>query len=215
MKIETVITARSLWYADMRQFNPRGRNLFPLIEPLLKDWFGFTPPQEHDKEKGVKFVGGEFSPSGRKDDSIGIEATLYNNGIVASGRTTTDDTDLFLEHVLVRLAKGGVIEYRPEMIRRRQYASEIIAVTDKELIFPAFDKVCALLSGAVDGGKQEFTVAGLLCDIDQVVPSRQIPFRFERRANTPFSENTYYSHGPLKTQDHIAVLDAIEEALSI
>lgn len=215
MTIETILTARSLWYVDMRQLNPRGRNIFPLIAPLLQEWYGFTPPREHSLEKGVTFAGGEFSHSGQRADAIGIEVTFYHDGLVASSRTSTGDTDLFLDDALGKLAQESIVDYRPRTIKRKLYSSEIVSSFERRLAIPALERVCQLLSQTVYGGNHGFEAAGLIFDIDQAASGRQIPFRFERRANAPFSENTYYSHGPLKTPDHIAVLRTLEEALAV
>ncbi|MEX2304505.1 MAG: hypothetical protein WD733_26420 [Bryobacterales bacterium] len=213
MTIQTVVSAKSLWFGDVRQLNPRGINLYRLIVPLAQQWFGFTPPTEFDEEKGVRFSGGEFSPSGHGGDTIGIDITIYNNGIMATSTTNTDDTDLFIDLVLARLAKEGVVTYRPEMFRKKQYASEIVTHFDKQLAIPAFDRVCQLLSRFAYSSTLHFATGGLVFDTDPTMPGRQAPFRFERRVGASLSENLYYSHGPLKTNDHIAVLEAIEEAL--
>lgn len=215
MKIETVISAKSLWYIELRNINPRGRNLDRIIVPKLQEWYGFTAPTEFDEEKGVKFMGGEFSPSERGDDITGIELTIYNNGIVAMSSTSTLDTETFLERLCSRLSKEGVIHYRPEMVKRKQYSSEVVARSDKQLALPQLDPVYAALSQHVYGGTAKLSCFGLSIDTDPLAPAKQIPFKFEHRATTSFDENLWYSHGPLSTEQHQAILDILEIALSV
>jgi hypothetical protein len=38
-------------------------------------------------------------------------------------------------------------------------------------------------------------------------------FSIERRADSPFSEKTYFSNAPLRTSEHIAILQEFESAL--
>ena len=52
-------------------------------------------------------------------------------------------------------------------------------------------------------------------DLDPLASARRIPFKLERRTGESFSENLYYSFGPLKTKDHLTVLKMIEESLSV
>jgi hypothetical protein len=41
-----------------------------------------------------------------------------------------------------------------------------------------------------------------------------VQFSIERRAETPFFENTYFSNAPLRTADHLDVVKQFEEALN-
>jgi hypothetical protein len=213
--IETVISAKSLWFLELRNINPRGRNLYRIIAPKLQQWYGFVPPQEFDEEKGVRFTGGEFSPSERGDDLTGIELTVYQNGFLAMSSTSTDDTDKFLEALCMRLAKEGSISFRPEMIRRKQYSSEVVAHSDMQLALPHLAPVYTALSENVYAGRAEFSWFSLVLDVDPLTPGKQVPFKFERRTSSAFNENLWYSHGPLSTSQHQTVLDAIEKALAI
>ena len=213
MKIETIISAKSIWLFDLRTINPRGRSLFRVIVPALQQWFGFVSPTEFDEEKGVRFAGGEFTPSGRGDDMTGVEIIVYNDGVVATCTTSTEDSDSFLESACSRLAKEGIITYRPEIVGKKQYASEVIARSDKSLQLPQLNSVYNIMSDYVGVDNSLLSWWSIKLDVDPKTSRRQVPFQFERRANTPFEENLWYSHGPLTTVQHKAVLDAIEAAL--
>jgi hypothetical protein len=214
--IETVVSAKTLWFLEMRNLNPRGRNLYKIIVPKLQQWYGFTAPEEFDEKKGVRFGAGEFSPSERGEDWTGIELTIFNDGFVAMSTTSTDDTDTFLQQVGARLAKENLITFRPEMVKRKIYASEVIARSEKNLVIPQLEPVNTILAsilGTASAGPVSWT--GLMLDVDPLTPAKQVPFKLERRATVPFSENLWYSHGPLSTKQHHEILNALEEALSV
>ncbi len=144
-----------------------------------------------------------------------ITLTIYSNGFIAQSTTITQDTDLFLEQTLLRLAKEGIIVYKPEMIRKKHYTSEVICRSELELMrFPDLSKACDLISNFVYKGAQPVGAVGILLDADPLAPGRQIRFRFERREGVPTAENQFYSLGPLSSDQHQQVLDAIEEALA-
>ena len=214
MKIETIISAKSIWLFDLRTINPRGRNLYRIIIPILQQWYGFVPPTEIEEEKGVRFAGGEFSPSGRGDDMTGVEIVIYNDGVVATCATSTEDSDAFLELVCVRLAKEGIISYSPELVSKKQYVSEVFARSDKPLSLPQLNPVYNVLSKFIGLNEVQLSWSSLKLDVDPTVASRQVTFKFERRASKSFDQNLWYSHGPLTTTQHQAVLNAIEVALA-
>jgi len=216
MIIETVIASKALWSFDLRSLNPRGRNLNPALASKLTQWYGFQAPTEFDYEKGVTFTGGEFSPTERGDDFTGIELTIYNTGALATTCTSTDDADRFIELAYARLAKEDLLAFRPEIIKRKQYSSELIARSIGQLQIPKLDPVYALISQLIYNGKADLSFNTLWLDSDQISTQwKQGPFKFERRAGVSFRDNLWYSHGPFSTQQHQQVLDEIERALSI
>jgi hypothetical protein len=216
--IETVLAAKSIWFLELRNINPRDRNLYRVIVPKLEQWYGFKAPQEFEEEKGVRFSGGEFSPSDGGDDLTGIELVIYNNGVVAKTSTSTEDSERFLEMLCLRLAKENTISYHPGMIRKKQYSSEVVARSDMQLLLPLLPQlapVYAALSRDIYAGRSEFSWFGLVLDVDPLTPGKQVPFKFERRDTSSFTENLWYSHGPLSTIQHKSVLDALEKALAV
>jgi hypothetical protein len=212
-----VLLAKSIWLVHMRRLNPSGRNIVRAIAPLLKQWYNFDEPKSFDIEdpKGVEFKGGEFSTpdSNRK---IGVVLTVYNDGVVIQTATSTDDGDAFIELLAKRLASEGMIEYSPDMVWRKQYSSEIeIRTASDLLLLSRFERFSNAVAEAVYPAKNGASVGlvGLLFDVDPTIPGKQIPFKFERRHGFPFSENLYYSHGPLTTKKHVELLALLESTL--
>src|SRR5713226_4722568 len=127
--------ARSIWLFDINELNPTGKSIFP--EMLI--WFGEkysfqTYPKslaELDKEaKAFVFKAGEFQT---ENDTIVVNLSLYNDGIVAETWASTEKTDAFIEEVLRSATSKYGLVYRPEMIRSKQYVSEIIFRLDVPL----------------------------------------------------------------------------------
>jgi hypothetical protein len=60
-----------------------------------------------------------------------------------------------------------------------------------------------------------FNLQHLALNVDPltVPPLRNTRFYIERRLQRPYSENRYESGAPLRTEDHIALLEAIEHRL--
>jgi hypothetical protein len=42
-----------------------------------------------------------------------------------------------------------------------------------------------------------------------------LDFRVERRVGAPYDQNVYYSGAPLRTADHVAVLEEFERAMQV
>jgi hypothetical protein len=201
---------------DMKLLNPRGRNLYPLIGTALARTYGFTAPGEYDEQKGVPYLGGEFSPTEAGTDVTGVKLMIFHNGIVAQTSTTTRDTDLFLERMLKMLTHDKIVAFRPEMVKQKWYATELVvrpsvplrALADfnvlykglKEMVYP-------------DNAEAQFEIAGFVFDVDQALPRKQVPFTFQRRIGFESSENLYYSHGPFSTEQHQRVLKTLEACL--
>jgi len=63
---------------------------------------------------------------------------------------------------------------------------------------------------------QSFPAFGFKLNTDATVETVPIPseFGFERRIGQPFSSSIYASWGPLRTQDHLEVLTAIETMMT-
>jgi hypothetical protein len=222
MKIDSVISAKSLWFMNLRQLNPRGRNLYKVIIPQLVQWYGFIEPKEpYDENVGVQFLNGEFSPTqdGRSGDLAGVSVTLYFNGVLAQTSTSTDDADRFIDQALSRLVKEGSIAFQPSFVKSRRYQSEVLARAERSLTFPDFTKFCSILTEMAypELHQSAFGTTGVIFDTDPepLGQNRKRPqFSLERKIDLPWSENLYYSQAPLSTQQHANALDELEVILS-
>src|SRR6266571_2309534 len=153
MELLSVLTARALWFVELRDLNPRGKALRYTLFPALADKYQFEhyPYDAEDnqptkEEPGFKFLDGEFHDS--NGVAIMINLTVFDDGLVAETRSSTRDSEAFLEEVLSWAAKEFGITYRPEMIQRKGYLSELNVIPARPLsaINPKLEQFAARLT---------------------------------------------------------------------
>jgi hypothetical protein len=219
MKLLSVNLARSLWFCNIAELNPKGLNLYPIIIPLLVDSYKFKKyPSEKevlDESAGVKFEYGEFISN--DGNAIIINMTIFTDGIIAETRSSTKDSDAFLAEILTRLSEDINLPHYKQVIRRIGYASQLYVSTNKSLEFinPRLKEIAKFLSNNVLGfGEVTFGVGGISFWPDQTNVVKPLNFNFERVLNVPFSENNYFSAAPLPTDKHLELLNKLEKILS-
>jgi hypothetical protein len=214
-----VVAARSTWLFDLADLNPKGKSIFPDIIDWLKDTYHFNKAPKSaadiDENKGLPFKEGEFQA--REEVFVAVELTLFNDGLVANSSSSTDDTDKFLEHVIASAVTEFSLTFDPSMIRRRLYLSELNVRLDQPLgnlnpkLAHFVEKLSSMCKSVI---VSPFEVGGLSLWTDVTNAVYKAPaFSIERRLNAPFSENRFYSKAPLRTDDHIAMLQEFEDIL--
>ena len=144
---------------------------------------------------------------------------IYTYGIVVDIRSSTQESQRLLEEAFEWGSKELGLVYKPTMIKRWQYASQVIFRSDFHLteISPAVQTSAQKLAeriSAITGEKLSYELTVLAIDYDQVARKHPLGrFSIQRRDNTPFSENKYFSEAPLQTDDHIALLEQFEADL--
>jgi hypothetical protein len=217
MELLNVVTARAIWLFDINELNPRGRSIFPeLFEWLEKEYrFGKAPQSttDMDETKGFAFSGGTFPV--KQKGSVNVELKIYNDGLVANSWSSTHDTEAFLESCLRSAAEEFSLSFKPEIIRRKMYLSELNVKSIFQLggINPMLSQLRDKLSDLVPGNsKPSFEVGGItVSPVQGMTPQLLSPFRLERKKNTSPEEHKYYSTAPLHTDDHLKLLDWFEQ----
>ncbi len=218
MKLLSVNIARSIWLGNTIDFNPKGKNLYPIIIPLLIESYNFrgfpSLKDRLDATQGIKFEDGEFKT--KKDEIISVNLMIYQDGLVVDTRSSTKNSDAFLEEILTKLSEDFNLPYYGQIIKRKNYVSQLYITTDKslELINPKLKEISKYLSNKVSRfNKVSFEVGGISFWPDQIKVINPIPFTLERTLNVPFSEKRYYSAAPLQTDEHLELLNKIENIL--
>jgi hypothetical protein len=220
MELVSVVDARAIWFINARDMNPRGLNLWRTFLPAFVDKYQFTKyPIEMNfdpnRELGDKFLGGTYRNAQGLD--IMLNFTSYDDGMVADTRSSTQDSEAFLEELSRWIVEDFGLVFRPEMVRRKGYVNELIVKSEYSLnaLNPQLGKFAARLSSLTSTPTESFNIetAGITFAADGL-GLRPSPFRFERENDTLFSENRYYSQAPVQTDVHFELLNELERILT-
>ena len=106
--------------------------------------------------------------------------------------------------------------YKPDSIKRKAYVSQVTFFSDVNFgkLHPALMKLSDRLTTRVPqflGQPIKFDITGIVIGVDPLsVKAPPVPFTIERRLDTPFSENKYFSSAPLPTSEHVRLLETLE-----
>jgi hypothetical protein len=216
MELLSIATARSVWLFDINELNPRGKSIFPeLLEWLQEEYHFAKAPKsltDVDETEALAFSQGTFQV--REEIFVDVELKVYRDGLVANTWSSTRETDVFLGNVLNSAAEEFSLAYKPEMVRRKMYLSEINVRSPKEIaainprLYQFANKIKTLLPS---NGKTDFEPAGvMIAPVQDMSPTSIAAFRFERKNGTSPDEHKFYSVAPLHTDDHLELLKDFE-----
>jgi hypothetical protein len=213
MELSAIIMARFFAFIETYDLNPRGRAHFPQLVTALVNRYGFAKypqkPEDFDESKGVTFQ------DGREDDVTINQVQIFSNATYVDTASSTEDSEKIFQQSLTWLSKDFGLRYRPEMVKRKTYVSQLTFFTDVlDKLHPALSKLGQKLTTRVPqfyGQPLGYTPAVVSVAYDPLTTKAgPSPFTIERRADAPFNENKYFSSAPLPTDEHIAMLEAFE-----
>jgi hypothetical protein len=218
MRVTAVLGAQAIRFVNSQDVPEDQRlPLIPLVKKLQDRYYFLQVPnkvEEFDFAKGVTFLSGVFE---RKTID---KFQVYNLGILCESKTDTDHCERFIEDVLRFARESGVPFSLKEPPDRAYYSSLEIHLDGEfgEQITRVSSISDLIMSKFKIYGMRtlSFPVYGFKLNSDAAVETIPIPseFGFERRAGQPFASSLYASWGPLRTQDHLEVLAAIEKMMS-
>jgi len=214
MQLLNVSTARSAWLFDIAELNPRGKALFPDLFEWLKDAYDFqkipSSLTDVDETKAFVFSNGQYQA--KEEIFVHVELKIYNDGLIANTQSSTRDTDRFLEDVLISASAEFSLNFRPEMIRKKIYLSELYFFSLKNFTNPNLEKFADKISQATSSnGHLDFEFGGVTFWPRQSFPPLAISaFHVERKQNTDRDEHKYFSKAPLQTDDHLRLVTDFE-----
>lgn len=164
-----------------------------------------------EDRKSIEFVHGQFEASAI--DSFEI----FPDGVFVRSKSDTDYLERFFEDV----KKFSVEVLQASFVKSqdvdKMYESSIIFKSKYNLFEPMsqYEEIYNMISTSLHkdtGAKTKYSPFGLSFHTDQetMPPLRPGPFRLERRVGVDFKFNQYYSVAPLRTQDHIALIESLE-----
>jgi hypothetical protein len=218
MQLASVLLARATAWIEPVDLNPKGDAFYPEIAKALVARYKFqqfpSSPADFDETKGVRFAFGKLG------DSVIDQVVIYAYGIVLDTRSSTAESRRLLEDALQWTTKELGLAYQPSLIKRWQYASQLTFYSDVGLATQcrALQNLVANVKKSVQdvtGEHLSHQLTGVFIDYDQLERKHPLGrFSVQRRDNTPFSENKYFSDAPLPTDAHLRLLEQFEADLS-
>jgi hypothetical protein len=218
MELLAIRTARFVGVISTEELNPRGLLVYPSLIDGLVDRYDFDvyPGEEDplDESKGIVFEDGAWN-------GISIaKVSIFGGFIGVETRSSTKDSEAIFNEALEWASESFGLTYKPAMVSKRAYLSEIIFRSEKNLnsLNPAFQSFGAKLSKALKthtGVTTDYELGGIVFGYDtSMVKNSYSPFRIERLEGSEFYENKYYSGSPLPTEEHVEFLEDFEKLLT-
>jgi len=218
MDLTSILLARAMAWVEPIDLNPMGAVFYPELTKALIARYNFQKfPQkleDFDESKGVTFG------VGRLGEAVIEQLVIYTYGIVLDTRISTQESRRLLEEAFEWGRKELGFTYRPDMVKRWQYASQVTFRSTAQMTgaSSAVERLAASVAknvADVMGENLKYDLAILSVDYDQLTRKHPLGrFSIQRRDNTPFSESKYFSDAPLPTDIHIRLLEQFEKDLS-
>jgi hypothetical protein len=213
-------TGRVLQLIIMEEIRPASGLYMPTLYQQLADRYAFVGrPQNYAEAivNGAKFQHGRLTTPTK---TIEIkEIGVYNDGIIADA-VNTDDAEFVMQDFSAWATTTFSLRERRTIIPKI-FTSTVTVEFDGSLesALKGFGEITNLVSDALSRSygwhNLDISLLRLAVNADpQTVPHlRNTQFLIERRLQRPYSENRYFCTSPLRTKDHIALLEMIEHTV--
>jgi hypothetical protein len=208
-------------HIELFDLDPRGEVYFPKVVQALVERFKFQKfPHEYeefDPHKGIEFARGII-------DGIAVHGlTLFPHFLALDTRASTDESESVMNEILLWCTSELGLKYKPEMISRKYYVSQLTFFSES-LMLPEISPPLARLGDRVTACLREilspdeevpaYDFASVLLQHDQLKRKHALPgFSIARGAETPFTQNKYFSEAPCPTRVHESLLRYLEADL--
>jgi hypothetical protein len=216
MKLRKVLLARVI-----RLFTSTGTvGYLPDIVKQIQERYQFiTAPEPQTllptAQRGAEFQHGKLQ---RPDGSVAVvdKLTLFNDGLVIDTTSSTNIASEFLDD-LIEWARQELPNTELKDVPLFLSQLEVNISINWATTLPTAVTIGIAIRDHLDAyGLKVTTPVPVSLTIGAEPPSgvgglQPSTFTIERRANIPYRDNIYYSQAPLQTQDHIRLLELIEE----
>ncbi|HEY0011696.1 MAG TPA: hypothetical protein VGB79_02465 [Allosphingosinicella sp.] len=216
MKLISVEASRVISLASLR--TTKGRPFSPQLLGAILDRYKFQhfPDKVPDPSatESINLKVGNWS--GIQID----ELSAYNDGIIVATQAPNSVLDEFLDDLYEFLEASFGIDRVPLPVEERHYESGVVVEMDRRI-----EQKMSFLSGLYRDlagfyseygyGNSEFRLGGFQVETEATAKAHKspLPFTFVRRREIPFDVGYWFSTAPLRTSDHVAVLENLERQL--
>jgi hypothetical protein len=217
MKLAAIHTSRVTALVEIIDLVPEGKVFLPdLLEAIAVRCDFRKYPKDFGKTEPT--AGAIFEIGKWNDQPIG-KMTIFTDGIVIETGSSTEDTETALHELLLWAKEDMGIKYEAAMIKRKVFYSQLAFYLDvkPEVMHPILGELAATLSDAASkqaGVPMMYRTSGIVLGPSTLIAKFPTGnFTIERRVDVPDSENKYFSGAPLRTPEHLALLEKFETAL--
>lgn len=220
MKVRQILTGQAARFLVNKNYGVSHSTGYKLFREIKERYYFFQGPEkieDFNLERGTTFLRGALN------DSIKIDRLqLLKSAILCEASIDLDQCDIFLDDVIQFGSEilGVPIEENVEF--GRIYVSQLEVELDNTLqkYTDQFTEIGKNISSyiAVYGNKVEPYLPSAIAfsgDPAEIGGIKTESFKLEERVGFPRREKIYYSSAPLKTKDHIAVLEKLERLFSL
>jgi hypothetical protein len=221
MRVLKVIIARSIWLFPVAHMNPQGKAIDTDFIEWLKKTYHFQkyPSSAFDLDsetKSLAFLGGKFKSGYEKNGKeryVSLGLSIYPDGLVVNTESSTADGDKFLEEGLTSVVQElGLVS--PTQIRKA-YLSEMDVQLTQPISFlnPKLEQLAGRIAELRKGPPVAFKFSGVTFLAEPSAQQTTSGVLIERKVNTDWEENIYYTRAPLPTHAHLQLLEEFEAIL--
>ena len=215
MKVTSIEFGQVTWIVDV-SMSP-GRMYFPEALQKIQERYGFVKAPNINEllspQPNTVFEHGKFG------DHVIQKFSIHTDGFLANSQAGTDATEQFLDDLLNwSKEEFGAVELDIND-SYRVYDSHLMAQLD--INFMRQMKFTNFISSQIEKKREsygltpfEYVASGFVLSSDNFTSNlAPTSFTIERRAGQPFKNNLYLSKAPLRTNDHIKLLENIEASI--
>lgn len=226
MKLLHVKQARAVWLFDVNDLNPRGHDFVEGAVQFIKDRYSFNSAPNYSEvvsragtanATGLEFKRGRFQARNGASIEI-ISLNVHSDGIVVDTLSSTQESERVAADLLESTSATFGLAYEPSIIRGRLYVSNLVVGFDVDLadIHPGLRSFADSISEtlAATEPKKPFRLAGLQFWTEPNDSGTHRSFVIVPQAGRLASERRYFSEAPLRTEDHLRLLESFEQMVS-
>jgi len=215
MKLISIEFGQVTWIVDV-SMSP-GQLYLPEALQKIQARYGFVRAPNLDEllsqQPNVVFEHGKFG------DHVIQKLSIHTDGFLANSQAGTDTTERFLDD-LVSWSKEefGAVELDIND-SFKVYDSHLVVQLEVDLASQL--KFANFVSSQIEKQREsygltpsEYVASGFILSADGTPTNlAPAPFTIERRRGQPFKNNLYITNAPLRTGDHIKLLEDIEASI--